>query len=421
MDALSIIDFFVRRKISKILTFSERNFQTVKFSDFEKFSERVKFLYIHIPFCLELCPYCSFHRVKFEKNFALKYFDALNKEILMYKDKNFNFNAIYVGGGTPTIMIEGLEKILNTAKDVFDVKTISVETNPDINEKTVEVLRNLKVNRLSVGVQTFNNKILNEIKRDRYGSGEEIKERIKHLDGKFDTVNIDMIFNFPSQTEEILKNDLKILLEILPDQITYYPLMPSSLTEKKISKEIGRIDYKKEKKFYEIIVENLRNNYDFSSVWCFSRKNNKNKYIDEYVINYDEYACAGSGGFGYINGSIYVNTFDIKKYIEWVNNKKFPIEISKKFSLNEQILNDILMKLFGLKIDINEIEKKYKIKEIYLSVPEILFFMLIGALRKEKNFMYLTDKGRYYWLMMMRNFFTGVNNFRDYCRKKANL
>jgi len=420
----SLLNYFVGKKISKIMNFPDvenRNIQNTSNKLKRLNNKNVKFLYIHIPFCKELCPYCSFHRVKFNEKTASLYFDALNKEILMYKRYNFDFNAIYVGGGTPTIMIEQLEKTLILAKDLFNIKEISVETNPDaINEKNIEILKRLKITRLSVGIQTFDDKILKEIKRDRYGSGNEISGKIKNILGIFETLNVDMMFNFPVQREESLMNDLKILLEILPDQITYYPLMPSSLTRKKISEHIGKVDYKKEKKFYEIIVGNLKQAYRFSTVWCFSKKEN-NKHIDEYVINYDQYAGVGSGAIGYINGAVYVNTFDIEKYIGLVSDNKFPIEASKYFTMREQILNDFLMKLFGLKMNIKKIEGKYKISEtkFYCLLPEIFLFFLIGGIKKEGNYFYLTDNGRYYWLMMMRGFFIGVNNFREYCKGRA--
>jgi len=430
----SLLNYFVRKKVSKIMNFSNGkdilnqptpNTPTLNTSFLKQNSKNVRLLYIHIPFCKELCPYCSFHRVRFNENIALRYFDALNTEILMYKKYGFNFNSVYVGGGTPTIMIEQLEKTLNLAKELFDIKEISVETNPDgINEKNLKILTALGVTRLSIGIQTFDNKILKEIKRDRYGSGEEIRARIDLTKGKFKTVNVDMIFNFPEQTEESLNNDLKILLEVMPSQITYYPLMPSSQTQEKILENLGKIDYKKEKKFYNIIVDKIKQKYNFSTVWCFSKKENTySKEIDEYIINYDMYAGVGSGAIGYINGMTYANTFDIEKYIILTKSSQFPIETYKYFTIREQILNDFLMKMFGLKINSREIEQKYKRNkfELYWNAPEIFLFLLIGAIKKKGDYFYLTDKGRYYWLMMMREFFIGVNNFREYCRKKAKI
>ncbi|MHB8108657.1 MAG: radical SAM protein, partial [Syntrophorhabdaceae bacterium] len=89
-----------------------------------------RLLYLHVPFCEELCPYCSFNRIVFKEGLARDYFRTMRKEIGMYAGLGYNFNAIYVGGGTPTVLIDELSHTLKLTKDLFDIREISVETNP---------------------------------------------------------------------------------------------------------------------------------------------------------------------------------------------------------------------------------------------------------------------------------------------------
>ncbi len=477
-------------------------------------------LYMHIPFCEELCPYCSFNRVVFQEGLAREYFRALRKEILMYKELGYNFQALYVGGGTPTVLIDELEESIHLIKENYHISEISVETNPNhLTGHNIERLKGMGVNRLSVGVQTFNNSILKALERyHKYGSGEEIAERLEYTQGSFDTLNVDMIFNFPTQTMEILENDLSVLIGLSVDQITYYPLMVSAYTKDVMSKKLGVVNYEKGNQLYFKITEMLSANYKASTAWCFSKKermsseregkapihpwdvgravaytpsdvrregiyvqaqadipanisertslvNTENKegeaprtlfverttlapaninvsainsshseregeaptalpvegatrapIIDEYVVHYEEYAGIGSGSIGYLGGVAYANTFDIRAYIEQVNRGMLPITGKRVFSIKERLCYNFLMKLFGLSLDTKELSIRNKVNAYRYLWSEILFFRLVGGLKKSGNILRLTKKGQYYWVLMMREFFIGVNNFRDFCR-----
>lgn len=377
-------------------------------------------LYIHIPFCEELCPYCSFNRVVFKETLAREYFKALRKELLIYKELDYDFSGLYAGGGTPTVLIDELEETLNLAKSIFNLKEISVETNPNhLTTQNIKRLKTMGINRLSVGVQSFNDEILKAVERyHKYGSGKEIADRLKTTLGHFDTLNVDMIFNFPIQSMEILKKDLETLIELNVDQITYYPLMVSSSTRKTMEKRLGEVDYSRGNKMYRTIIDMLSDKYTASTAWCFSKSRS---LIDEYVVNYDDYAGVGSGSIGYLNGCAYANTFDINLYISMINKGILPIMGKRDFTVKEQISYDFLMKLFGLKLDLNELQKKYNVNVFRFLFGEIVFFILTGALKKKNSILTLTKKGQYYWVIMMREFFIGVNNFRDFCRSMLNM
>jgi coproporphyrinogen III oxidase-like Fe-S oxidoreductase len=377
-------------------------------------------LYLHVPFCEELCPYCSFHRVVFREDLTRAYFKALRKEIVMYKDQGYDFQALYVGGGTPTVLIDELSATIELMRKTFSVAEISVETNPNhLSDINMRILKEVGVNRLSVGVQTFDDNLLKAMERyHKYGSGREIADRLLSLKGYFDTLNVDMIFNFPTQTKEMLETDLSVLLKLQADQITYYPLMVSASTQNVMGRKLGMVNYDRGNDFYNAITGALSREYCASTAWCFSRSD---AMIDEYVVNFDEYAGLGSGSIGYLSGSIYANTFDIEEYIKRIEKGEFPITARRDSSLREKLLYDFLMKLFGLTLDLDELSSKHGVNAAWYLFPEIFFFVITGGLKKNGNMLTVTAKGRYYWVIMMREFFTSVNNFRDYCRSIINL
>ncbi len=379
-----------------------------------------RLLYIHIPFCESLCTYCSFNRVLFEESLCRQYFNALRKEITLYREKGYNFSGIYVGGGTPTVLIDELEETLSLARECFRIREISVETNPNhLTERNIKILKGIGTNRLSVGIQSFDDGLLKAMGRyNSYGSGKIISERLINTLGHFDTLNADMIFNFPVQTIDSIDRDLDILIRMGVDQITYYPLMVSDSTRRTVERTMGKVDYGKEKKFYRLISRRLSPDYRFSSAWCFSRKD---AMIDEYIVDYDEYAGLGSGSIGYISGRCYANTFDIRQYIDRINREELPLMASRDFSLTDQIRYDFLMKLFGLKLEVAPLHKKYGRNVLPYLWGNITAFMMAGGLRYHHGNFHLTSRGRYYWVIMMREFFTAVNNFRDFRLGRQNL
>ena len=131
-------------------------------------------LYMHVPFCERLCPYCSFNRFPFSEERARPYFENMRKEMRMLKDLGYDFDSVYIGGGTPTIMIDELCDTIDQARELFNIQEVSSETNP--NHLIPSYLDKLqgRVQRLSVGVQSFDDGLLKQMDRyDKYGCGQE--------------------------------------------------------------------------------------------------------------------------------------------------------------------------------------------------------------------------------------------------------
>jgi coproporphyrinogen III oxidase-like Fe-S oxidoreductase len=409
----SLITAFLKRQFGKILQLdSFEHLAPPKAS-----ADKPYLVYIHIPFCEELCPYCSFHRIPFERDLAQDYFKALRQELRMYADLGYNFTAAYIGGGTPTVLPEQVAELLADLKSLFRMREISLETNPNhLTDDTIGLLKEAGVNRLSVGVQTFDDELLKQMERyHKYGSGKEIQARLQKYMGTFDTLNVDMIFNFPNQTLEKLDHDLAVIREIRADQVTFYPLMVSDITRRELARIFGPISYRQEKLFYRRIRDALDQEYTTGTAWCFSRKKS---LIDEYIVDYDEYIGVGSGSFGYVDGWVLANTFSIPGYIQSVGEGRFPLTGGRKFSEAERVRYEFVMKLFGTSLDMRAAEEKFGNRFAKTLRPEITLFRLLGALSSQNRVIRLTPKGQYYWVIMMREFFTGVNNFRDTCRAR---
>jgi len=369
-------------------------------------------LYIHIPFCDNLCSYCSFVRMQFEPALAARYFEVLKKEIKTYFSLGYQFDSIYVGGGTPTIWPEKLVDTISLAKSLWPIRKISTETHPD--HLVPDILKQLKevgVNRLSVGVQSFSNDILRSIHRSQeYGLSEDIKQRLASTKGMFDTLNVDMIFNFPNQTMEILAEEIKALKTLDVDQITYYPLMTSNSKRKEIEKECGTRHNLHERKAYDFIVDQLADRYRCESVWCFSKQA---ELIDEYIVSHDEYVGVGPGSWGYINGTMYHNTFSVQDYIQRGQSDQSPIAACRDLSKRERMRYLFLFALVTGSLSLSDINKKFGHQFWLFLGGELLFLFLMGALVLRDGKLVLTRKGRYYWVILMGTMFSVLGDYRN--------
>ncbi len=418
-------------------------------------------LYMHVPFCERLCPYCSFNRFPFDKDRAAPYFANMRKEMLMLKDLGYDFESVYVGGGTPTIMIDELCETIDLARDTFSVREVSSETNPNhLIPAYLDKLRG-RVQRLSVGVQSFDNGLLKQMDRyDKYGSGEEILERIREASPYFTSLNADMIFNFPAQTEDILISDIERVVESGASQTTFYPLMASPSVARSLARTVGKVDYSRERLFYQIIDELLAGGsdplFDHGSAWTFNRvplacqsaepadaaetladslhqpaagdqpaaegqpvaePAEARGMIDEYVVDYEEYPAIGSGGITYLGSSLYVNTFSVNDYNAAIESGRMSLMGKTTFSKRDRMRYRFMMQLFGLRLDKRQFKEDFGCT-VEAGLPvEMAFMRAAGAFeRDDADEITLTPRGRYLMVVMMRQFFIGVNNLRDQAR-----
>ena len=388
-------------------------------------------LYAHVPFCESLCPYCSFNRYPFEETKARSYFVLLRKEMDMLKEGGYDFESLYIGGGTPTILPDELEQTIRHAKDLFGIKEVSTETNPNhLKGEYLDRLNGL-VDRLSVGVQSFDDGLLKSMRRyEKYGSSDMIMDRLAYCAATdyFPTFNVDMIFNFPSQTEEMLIKDIGMIKKCGCSQTTFYPLMASPVVRGDIKCAIGNVNYANEKRFYDIICRELERkdgtSFEPGSAWTFNRVSSagSNAMTDEYVVDYEEYPAIGSGGMSFINRGYYINTFDLKDYENRISKGDMSVSGAVRFNRRDHMRYRFMMQLFGLRLDKKRWQKDFGCSVLRGLPAEYLFLKSQGAFATDnEDEITLTAKGRYLLVVLMRQFFIGVNSVRDEARRQAGI
>jgi coproporphyrinogen III oxidase-like Fe-S oxidoreductase len=374
-------------------------------------------LYVHVPFCEVLCPFCSFHRVRYNETKTHRYFDALRREIQLYHDAGFRFSDVYVGGGTPTVDADELVATLDLLRRLSPVRAVSIETNPNhLDRETLRRYRDAGVTRLSVGVQSFDDGLLAGMERlEKYGSGDVIRQRLAAVQGMFPTLNVDMIFNLPGQTLAMLEHDLDVLSGLGVDQISFYPLMTAPTARHKMDRSMGRNDPTLRHPMYERILERLLGaEYHAASAWCFSRNQGM---FDEYIIDQADYVGVGSGAFSYVGGAYYSTTFSLNHYCRRIEGGQSGITQRRPVGRKDRMRYDFLVRLFGGELRRDYIERRYG-REFWLRMaPELLAMRAIGATRHDADAIRLTQRGMYCWVLMMAEFFNSVNNVREQMRE----
>ncbi len=380
-------------------------------------------LYAHVPFCERLCTYCSFNRFLYKEDRAREYFKRLRAEMRLVADLGYDFASLYVGGGTPTIQLDELVETIDLAKSLFPgIKEVSAETSPNhLGPELTQALTG-RVQRLSCGVQSFDDRLLRQMDRyGKYGTGEEVFERLSAMAGTFPSFNIDMIFNFPSQTEDILLRDIDLIKRTGANQTTFYPLMASPLRRRELAETVGTIDFDREARYFRVIAEALAPEFEAGSAWTFSR--DRDAMNDEYIVDSHEYVGVGSGAMSFLDGTVYGNTFSLGEYGERVDAGRMAVvKRGDPYGFFAQMRYRFVTDLFGLRLDKVRFRRDFGVPvEVGLGA-EIAFMTLVGGIaRNTAEEITLTEKGRYLLLVMMRETLATSNDARDKARAELPL
>lgn len=354
-------------------------------------------LYVHIPFCEKICSYCSFTKYLYNENFADRYLKALEKELHKYDD--YTFSSIYIGGGTPTSLnLKQLENLFILLENYKNKDTfINIESNPFLDNNKINILKKYGVNRISIGIQTFNKdyqKIIN-----RVCSYDEICKLIKNLrEHGIKDINVDLIYGFDGQDVLTLKKDLDLFTSLNINHISTYCLQIEKHTVL-FNKNYSIADDEVASNLYKTIVEYLTfkgfNRYEVSN---FSKPGFESQHNLIYWDNL-EYGGVGVSASSYINGVRKTNTRNFNDYLnDRYEDYEEVLSISEKefyfimlglrkingFSLEEfkKLYNiDFLIK-YKSKID-NLIKDNLLIVENgFVKIPENSFFIMDFILRK---------------------------------------
>jgi len=288
--------------------------------------------YIHIPFCERKCNYCDFTSLKGTDNQIEKYVNYLLKEIDIYS-KNYDLSekqdTIYFGGGTPSLLpIDSLKRILS--KFFYDENTeITIEVNPktvDINK--LKEYRNLGINRLSIGIQTFNDENLKVLGRI-HNSEEAIEVYNMAREVGFKNISLDIIFSLPNQTLEMLKVDLEKLILLNSEHISIYSLIWEEGTKFFRDLKAGKLketDNDLEATMYEYIIDYLKSKgYEHYEISNFSKKDFEARHNSIYWEN-KNYLGLGLSAAGYLGNLRYKNFFHLKDYYDKLDKNILPID-----------------------------------------------------------------------------------------------
>ena len=299
-------------------------------------------IYIHIPFCNKICSYCDFAKLYNISQYEDEYIDELIKDInVLPEDK---YNSIYIGGGTPSVLKNNnLIKLLSSINKYTPVKEYTFECNiEDINEELLQILKDNHINRLSIGVQSFNKKILSYLNRK---ADINIKYKIKLAKKYFNNINIDLIYAIKDESLDDLENDLNKFIDLDIPHISCYSLIiePNTVLNNMNTKPIDEeLDYK----MYKLIEETLENNgYNHYEISNYAKSGYESVHNTSYWNN-EEYYGLGLGASGYIDNIRYDNTRSINYYL---NGKRhiYEEELSKDNIMDyEMILG--LRKLEGI-------------------------------------------------------------------------
>ena len=327
----------------------------------------IKSAYIHIPFCNQICSYCDFCKLYYNKKWINDYLSSLDNEIkTIYKGDLLD--TIYIGGGTPSCLdIDDLNKLfsilsnLNISKDYEFTIECNIE---DICEEKLLLFKKNKINRLSIGIQTFNDKYLKYLNRS-YKS-DIIFDKISMAKKYFDNINVDLIYALKNQTIEELKDDLNKIINLDVSHISYYSLMIENNTKLHIdnTKEIDSdLDYE----MYKTIDDLLSDKYNRYEVSNYCKTGYESRHNLNYWLN-NEYYGFGLSAASYIGNKRINNTKNLFKYMN--NEYKSEEEVLSKedkikyeLILGFRLVNGINKEQFYNKynMDIHDIENINKL------------------------------------------------------------
>ena len=363
-------------------------------------------IYIHIPFCKRKCNYCDFISYTNKCQKIEEYIKCLKKEISLFDFSNYIVTTIYIGGGTPSFVdSKYIKDIMNTVyekvnKDNIDDNVeITIEVNPGtVNKEKIEDYKKIGINRLSIGLQSTNDKLLKEIGRihnfkqflDAYNLVKEVG---------FENINIDLMLGLPNQTIKDLKESLDAIIKLNPNHVSCYSLIVeegTKLYEQIEKKELQLPDEELERNMYWYVKNTLElNGYNHYEISNFSKKKKESRH-NMNCWNQEEYIGFGVAAHSYINNTRFSNTNSVEEYITNINNgnNQKNVTIEEKQTLEDK-KNEFMMlgfrKIDG--IDISKFKEKFNCNPIYLYKEKLNKLVEEELIEIDLNNIKLTNKG----------------------------
>ncbi len=305
--------------------------------------------YVHIPFCTQICYYCDFSKVFIKNQPVDAYLEHLIQETRAYEIGKLR--TLYIGGGTPTALsaqqLSYLLTELPKVMDLSEVEEFTIEANPgDLDPDKIAVLKESQVNRVSLGVQTFDNKMLKKIGRSH--QEQDIYDNIRHLkQAGFDNISIDLIYALPGQTMDQVKENVAKAIDLDIPHMSLYSLILENHTVFMNRMRRGKLPLPKEEleaEMFEYIIEELEKaGFEHYEISNFSKPGFESRHNLVYWDN-AEYYGLGAGASGYVDGIRYKNHGPIRHYLEAVDAGKARIT-EEDLTLEEKMEEELFLGL----------------------------------------------------------------------------
>ena len=332
-------------------------------------------IYVHIPFCSIKCIYCDFYSISEQNERIPRFIDALAKEIHQCEVNvdNWNFDTLFIGGGTPGILrskyIEKIIHCLNKKYDLSNLDELTIEINP--GESTKDRLSNFRkigLNRISIGIQSFNDKLLQFLTRNH--SKQQALDTFSYArEVGFENINCELIYSIPNQTIDMWEKDLRIMIDLSPEHISTYCLTVERDTTlfSMVSENIVSMPDTVQESDWIVMTQNILSSHGYNpyEISSFSKKGHKCKHSLHYW-RIEPNLGFGPSANGFCGKTRWKNIPSIENYISLIEENKQPIIYREKLTQiekNNELVGFALRMEEGL--DINRISKslreRYKI------------------------------------------------------------
>ncbi len=366
-------------------------------------------IYLHIPFCEQICPYCPYNKEIYHSDLAERYTKAVKREINFYSDLvgNKPVTSLYIGGGTPTTMLyNGLEEILTHVFKSFNMQCdIHMESHPNhLSSDNLNTIISMGINHLSTGVEALQDRHLKFLKRPYTVEG--VKALVERAVSKdFKCVNADFIFALPKQTCSEVEQAGHALVEMGVDQVAAYPLFifPYTRMGEMASNNNYRISSLLKRRKMLGILERIFYEAGFrrTSVWAFTRPG-----VPKYCsVTVPLYIGLGASGGSYLKDVFYLNTFHVAEYNNALEEGRMPIALSLDLTENMQMASWLYWRIYETRFRKEDFKKRFgkDFNRIYGRLVKLLSFL--GFLKDDEDQIVLSDKGAY-WLHVLEDLFS---------------
>ncbi|MBU0437840.1 oxygen-independent coproporphyrinogen III oxidase [Staphylococcus succinus] len=372
----------------------------------------VKSAYIHIPFCVRICTYCDFNKYFIQNQPVDQYLDCLIEE--MEQSDVRQLETVFVGGGTPTALnYDQLKKLLVAITRIFKIKgEFSFEANPDeLTIEKVQLLKDFGVNRLSMGVQTFNPELLEILGRTH--KTEDIYQSVANArQVGIPSISLDLMYHLPHQTIEDFKDSLEKALALDIDHISSYGLILEPKTKFYNMYRKGQLKVPNEdvgEEMYEYLLERMEQSdmhqYEISN---FGKDGHESEHNKVYWKN-EGYYGFGAGASGYVNGERYNNVNPVNHYIKKIQNKERPILDSTFPTLSEQMEEEMFL---GLRMNQGVNKSRFQ-QKFNTSIDNIFGTVINDLIEREliieqEGYISMTERGKVIGNVVFESFLLNV-------------